>query len=785
MVTDVDAKAGSGARFVGQRVARREDARFLMGRGCFVDDVAIPGALHVAFARSNVARGRIRSVETTAAAAMPGVKAVFAADDLNHLVREWWVDHEGPEGAHRLFRLLADGDVRFVGQPIAMVVADSRYLAEDAVEAIEVDVDFLPPLVDYEVALEEGAPVVHPELGTNLASTQPTIGSPELDPALVSAPVVLTETFRQHRYACVPMETRGILASWDPAREELTVWISTQGPHGVRSLLSRALGLNDTQVRVIMPDVGGGFGQKMNPSGEEIAVALVAHRLGRPVKWIQDRRENLMSDEHSREEQVTVTLAADEDGRFLAAKAEFLQSAGSFRAAMSDTVPFSVMLFPGPYRIPLYAGSGKSTHTNTSIRGGYRGPWMIETVAREQMVDHMAAYLGIDPLELRKRNVIHDEELPYTLPTGMVYDQITAAATLEHAAKLIGYEQLRKQQQEWREQGRLFGIGISLMVEPSSMSFGTMSTEATIVRVGINGQVDVIASSASHGQGLETTIAQVVADELGIDIGQIRVLQGDTDATPAGGGTGGSRSAVLTSGAAREAAQTVRSQMIAIVAHELEASPDDLEIVDGRIQVVGTSTRGTTFAAVARRAYSEPASLPPGQPAGLEAQARYAPNSPVTWSNACHICTCEVDPDTGAVEILRYVVSEDCGVMINPNVVEGQIAGGVVQGIGGVLYEHLMYDEDGNPLATTFVDYLLPTATEVPVIEYGHIETPAPTNPGGHKGLGEGGAIAAPPAVINAVADALAPLGVRPRTQPLAPAELVALIEAATPGQGS
>jgi carbon-monoxide dehydrogenase large subunit len=345
---------------------------------------------------------------------------------------------------------------------------------------------------------------------------------------------------------------------------------------------------------------------------------------------------------------------------------------------------------------------------------------------------------------------------------------------------MIGYEDLRAQQRSWREEGRLIGIGISLLAEPTSMAFGWMSTDAATVRIGPNGRADVVTTGASHGQSLETTLAQVVADELGLDLAKVRVLQGDTDVAPLGPGTGGSRSAVIAGGAARAAAREVRERMLAIVAHELEASPEDLEIVDGRVQVVGTPVKGMSITDVSKKAYTEPASLPPGVPLGLEAQTRYTPETFCTWSNACHICVCEVDPDTGAVEIMRYVVSEDCGVMINPNVVEGQIAGGVVQGIGGVLYENLPYDEAGNPLATTFVDYLLPTATEVPEIEYGHIETPAPTNPGGHKGMGEGGAIASPPAVINAVADALAPLGVTVNSQPLGPADVVALIEAAS-----
>ena len=776
-MTNTHASTSSGAaRFVGQRVPRHEDARFLTGRGVFVDDIVLPGTLHAAFVRSDIARGTITSVDIAAAAGMPGVVAVFTAPELNPLVREWWVDFEGPEGASRPFRLLADHDARFVGEPIAMVVADSRYQAEDALEAVEVDVDPLPAIVDVERALDDGVPPVHPDRESNLVLELPTIGTGDVDAVFAAAPRVLTETYRQHRYACVPMETRGTLASWDPYRQELTVWISTQGPHGVRGLLSRIMGIDDSRIRVIMPDVGGAFGQKMWPRPEELAVAFATHRLGRPVKWIEDRRENLLCGEHAREDHASVSFAVNEHGTILGAKADFLESAGSFPVAASSALLFSAPLFPGPYRIPAYAGAGRTVYTNTAGRGSYRGPWMIETVAREQMIDRVASWLGIDPLELRRRNVIRERDLPYTMASGLVYDQMTAAATLDQAAEIIGYDQLREQQSVWREEGRLVGIGISLLAEPSAMAFGWFATEAASVRIGLNGHADVVTSSASHGQSHETTIAQVVADEVGIDVEHVRVLQGDTATTPFGPGTGGSRSAVALGGAARDAAQQVRAQIMSIASHQLEAAPEDLEIVSGRIRIVGAPTRGATVADVAHTAYLDVAGLPPGQAPGLEAQSRYTPTSPITWSNACHICVCEIDGATGAVEILRYVVSEDCGVMINPAVVEGQIAGGVVQGIGGVLYEHMAYDEHGNPLATTFVDYLLPTAAESPIIEYGHIETPAPTNPGGHKGMGEGGAIGAPPAVINAVADALAPLGVVIRAQPLGPADVVSLI---------
>ena len=395
------------------------------------------------------------------------------------------------------------------------------------------------------------------------------------------------------------------------------------------------------------------------------------------------------------------------------------------------------------------------------------------------MMDCVAARLGLDPLEFRRRNVIKTDELPYTMATGVPYDQMTAADTLEQAAEVIGYDELREQQKAWRAEGRLIGIGISLVTEPTAMAFGWMSTDAATVRIGRNGGVDVYATTASHGQSYETTIAQVVADELGIGIDDVRVIQGgDTAATPIGPGTGGSRSMIPMT-AARQACAELKTRMLAIVAQQLEASPEDLEVVDGRVQVAGTPTRGMSLPEVAALAYTSPGSLPEGVPPGLEAQSRFSPSTFTTWANSCHMCLLEIDPATGAVSILRYVVSEDCGVMINPNVVEGQIAGGVVQGIGGVLYENLKYDEEGNPLATTFMDYLLPTAAEVPDIEYAHIETPALSNPGGHKGLGEGGAISSPPCVINAVADALRPLGAQVRNQPLGPAEIVELIEAA------
>ena len=613
------------------------------------------------------------------------------------------------------------------------------YRAEDAVDAIVVDVEPDDAIVDYERALDSDAPLVHPDTESNLVqSVPPPMPRPDLDEIFASADVVLKETFRQHRYSTVPMETRGIVASWEPYGQQLTIWIATQGPHNVRAYMAQALALDESQVRVIMPDVGGAFGLKMNPRAEELATAAASIKLGRPVKWIQDRRENLGADEQSRGDMATVTVAATHDGVLLGAQADFLEDAGAFPSPQSSATILEAMVFSGPYRLPAFGASGKTIYSNKFGRGAYRGPWMFETVAREQMMDCLATELGMDPLDLRRKNVLRDEDLPYTMPSMMPIDEISAAATLEQAAEAIGYAELRKQQEAWRAEGRLVGIGMALLVEPTAMAFGWMSTDAAIVRVGASGRVDVILSTANHGQSIETTMAQVVADELDIDMSQVRVLNGDTDSAPLGAGTGGSRTTVVPGTAARLASREVRSRIIAIVAHVLEASPDDLEIVTGRVQVKGSPDQGLSIAEVSAIAHTQPASMPEGVPLGLEAQVRYTPEAFCTWSNACHMSLVEIDAATGGVEILRYVVSEDCGIMVNPNVVEGQIAGGVVQGLGGVLLEYQAYDDAGTPLATTFVDYLLPTTTEVPEIEYHHIETPATSNPGGHKGLGEG-----------------------------------------------
>jgi aerobic carbon-monoxide dehydrogenase large subunit len=770
---------GAAARFVGQSVKRREDPRLLAGRGRYADDVTLPGQLHIAFLRSDVAAGRIVRMDTEAARSLPGVRAVLTGAELNPVSGPLWATTMGPPEYGPQMHPLAQDDVRFAGDPIALVVASSRYVAEDACELIEVEIEPTDAVATLEDAMADRAHVVHPELGANVIDA-PRPPDPELEAALAGAAHVVTRTFAMARVTNVPMEGRGLVAQWDGHAGELRVWPSTQSPHEIKNFAGRVLGIPANRVRVEFGDVGGGFGQKMFPTREEAAVLLAAKIVGSPVKWIEDRRENLISANQARHDIATLTMAVDEEGHFLAATFDLLEGVGSFPPGGGTGAGGMLvsLMFTGPYRIPKVGFSSRTVFTNTCGKAAYRGPWAVETIAREQMVDAVAREIGMDPLELRRRNVIHGSELPYALPSGMVYDLVTVDETLEQAAQKVGWEQLRKEQEAARAEGRHLGLGLSLFVEPSAVAFGPWATEQATVRIDVSGQVEVLVGSGSHGHSIETTIPQVVADHLGCALNDVVVRQGGD--TPYGPGTGGSRTAVILGGAAQSAATTLRQKVVSVAAHMLEAAPEDLEVSGSVVSVAGTPTKAVTFGELAGTAYLNPAALPPGTEPGLEASTRFQPPAPFTWSNACHACLCEVDRDTGMVKLLKFVVSEDCGVMINPMVVEGQIAGGVVQGIGEALYEEMAYDPDGNPLATTFMDYLIPTAAEVPELEYGHVETPS-ASLGGYKGLGEGGAIGSPAAVANAINDALAGLGVNVNQFPLSPARILQAIEGANP----
>ncbi len=769
--------SANAARYVGARIQRTEDARLLTGRGSYVDDIVLPRMLHARFVRSTVARAKIRSIDTTAAEAMPGVHFVFTAADLNPDAKEQWHTSIGRDGPETPRPPLAHDEVRFVGDPVALVVADTLTIAHDAAERVDIDYDQLPAVVDYRTAAECDE-LVHEAHGSNVVAELNGLPLKAMQSELDAAAHVVTETISQHAYVPAPLECRGLIVDYSNGTGELTIYSATQSPHEVRMFCARLLGIPEHRVRVIMRDTGGGFGQKILVQRDEMCLMLAARKVGAPVKWVEDRRENLLSAGKSRQEHGLSTMAFDEEGHITAAHIAFVQDCGAYPSPWPLMTAAAVgVFFPGPYRVPRAGFSAQTLYTNTVGRTAYRGPWQFESLAREVLLDIAARRMDIDPAELRRRNILKRDELPFMNPNGMTYDNISAYETLEQALEILDYEAFRKEQAAARDEGRYLGVGISSYVEPSTPGYGYYGTEAATIRIEPSGAINVYIAGGSTGNSLETTVIQLAADALGADIADVHTIQGDTALTGFGAGAAGSRSGSMTAGAVNETASILRERIRAIAAHKLEAAVDDIELAESRAFVRGTPTIGISLGQIAELAYFQPQTLPPGIPAGLEASARYAATNTSIWVNATHVCTCEVDPATGRVELLRYIVSEDCGPMINPDVVEGQIAGGVVQGIAGVLYEHLAYDDEGNPLATTFMDYLVPSAAEIPSIEYGHIETPSP-GPGGIKGVGEGGAIGAPPAVVNAVADALSPFGVTITQLPLSPARIVEMLKA-------
>jgi aerobic carbon-monoxide dehydrogenase large subunit len=771
------ATPGSPAgRYVGQTVHRKEDRRLVTGHGSYVADVPMPGMLHAAFLRSEVARAGLVSVNVEPARQHPGVVAVFI-----------WADFHEKTGAAYHVMLgeelvvpppLAITDVRHVGDPIAVVIATDRYTAEDACDLIEVDFDVQQAVVNYATAGDDTTNLVHAGWGlaSNVMFDVPfTPMAADLDEAFASAAHVVECTIEQNRYVCVPMETRGITASWNSGRQELDVICSTQSVHETKNFFSRYLQIPEAAIRVSARDVGGGFGQKMFVFREECAIVLASRELGRPVQWIEDRRENLIAAGHSRNELGRVRLAISGDGIIEAITIDHVADVGAYPPCPAT---MDLLLLPGPYKIGRMGFSSKLVWTNTMGKTAYRGPWMFETTAREMALDYAAREIGMDPIELRRRNLLAQSDLPFTSPSGNVFDEVTPLESLEQVVAMINVEAFRAEQAVARAEGRLLGLGMCAYVEPTSMNVASLHSEACTVRVDTNGKVVAYLSTTNHGQSIETTMAQIVAEHLGVDYDDVTIIQADTNAAPYGPGTGGSRTAVIAGGAARGATLAVRDKALAIAAHMLEAAPEDLDIDAGLINVKGTPTRSVTLAEVSKMAYNTSDLLPAELGSGLEATVRFKPTRFPTWSNATHACIIEIDQSTWLPHIVRYVVSEDCGNMINPQVVDGQIFGGVVQGIGGVLFENMSYDGDGNPLTTTFLDYLLPTAGEVPTIEIGHVHNESTTNPGGFKGMGEGGAIGSHAAVANAVADALAHLGIKVTKTPLGPQDIFELVEA-------
>jgi carbon-monoxide dehydrogenase large subunit len=778
----------TAGRFVGRSVRRVEDPRLLTGRGRYTDDVDLPRTLELAFVRSPVPHATIASVDLAAARTAPGVERVLAIGDLDELgIGEMPLTSVMPGQRCVSYPLLARGRVRFVGEPVAVVVAESRYLAEDAAELVEVEYDPLPVVTDPLQALEPDAPLLHEEWGTN-EIVGISNASGDVERALAEADVVVRERFRSHRYTSVPLEGRAAVA--DVGEDGvLTFRLSSQAPHRARTHLAALLGWPEHRLRVVTPFVGGGFGLKDHFYSEEALVALVAVQSGRPARWVEDRHEHFIASVHAREQLHDVELAARADGTILGLRDRIVADYGG-RLERVGIGPLGTTLvaMPGPYRFSSYRADAVAVATNKVPSGGYRGFGITQAVfVMERAVDRLARELGMDPAELRRLNFVRPDEFPYASASGLAYDSGDYGAALDRALELAEYDAWRERQAAWRGEGRYVGVGICSYVELTGLGPSKLLAaiglkiggyESASVRMDPQGRVTVATGIMSTGQGHATTLAQVCADALGVALEDVVVLQGDTAVTPyAPAGSIGSRGAVLGGAAVLVASRRLERKIAHIGAHMLEASPDDVDVAGGAVFVRGSADRAISVARVAHEAHLAH-DLPEGMAPGLEERESFDPEN-LTFAYATHVAVVEVDPETGRVSFHRYAVVHDCGTLINPMIVEGQMVGGIAQGVGGALLEELAYTDDGQLATTSFMDYLLPTAAEVPEVVLDHTETPSPHVPGGMKGAGEGGAIGPPAAIANAVEDALAPLGVKVTETPLTPAGVWRLIQAA------
>ena len=757
-------------RFVGARVSRVEDPRLLRGQGQYVADVNVPGMLSVAFVRSPHAAARIAKIDTRVAAGMPGVVAVWTAMDAR-----LQIVHQDQDLTQTV---LASGQVRFVGEPVVAVIAQDAYLAEDAADAVEIEYDAQEPVLDARGSHHDEPRQVHAGR-SNVVFTRTTT-TDGFQEAFSSAPRHVSLTFTTKRQAATPIEPRAVAALPDPFGERLTVYVTHQSPHEVRRQLAQILGWPEQRVHVVVPEVGGGFGIKAMFYPEYAVVAEAARRLGRPVKWVSDRREAFLSDAHARDAAHVVEVAFTDAGRILAVQDHIYGDTGAwplwnFPGAVGEATWAADML-PGPYQIPHVSIEITVVFSNKAPLGPYRGVGgPIGAQVQEGIIEGVARALGRDPVEIRRVNLIEDDQFPYRSATGQLYDQGSYGASMDAALRLINLEKFRDDQRRLRREGRYLGLGLCVFVEPSAFAeseAGSVPYESVELRMDTSGTVTATCGLGPTGQGHETTLAQIIAGQLGIRVQDVTVLHGDTDNAPVGGGTGGSRSGTIGGGAALSASARLKDKIVTLAAHMLEASRDDIVLADGRAEVTGVPGHGVPIADIARRAYLEVGALPEGVEPGLEVLVRYKPPMAATYSNGTHAAVVEVDVQSGLIQVLDYVAVNDCGVVINPTIVEGQIQGGVAQGIGSALLEELHYDEAGQLTTTSLMDYLLPTFVDVPPMRVEHMETPS-LSLGGFKGMGEGSLIASPPAVANAITDALAPFGVLVTDIPVSPDQVL------------
>ncbi len=768
---------GAGLKWVGRAIRRLEDPALITGRGRFTHD--LPATHWLRFVRSPVAAGKIKNI------AAPAGAAVITAADLKGLKPIRPMLHKfnyRPVGQP----ILADGQVRFTGEIVAAVIAASEAEAEDLVDQVEIDIEQTEPLIDARAALAPGAPQIHAEAPGNVI-VEGAMQTPEFDKVWASAAKIVTVEALSRRQNATPMEARGGHAAYDAATGRVTLTCTTQMPHLTRTAIADVLGIAESELRVIAPDVGGGFGQKMSLAAEYVLLVWLARKLKSTVGWREDRRENLIAGFHSRDQYLTLQAAFDKNAKLLALKPDVVANVGAYSCypTTCGVEPLMAMAeMPGPYDFRAYSCRARGVVTNTCTMAPYRGvsrPAL--TFALERAMDKAAAAFGLDPVDIRRRNLI--EKFPYTSVTGLVFDEATYKQTLEMAVQEVDLPAFRRRQKEARAKGRHLGIGFATFSERTgygSSAFAARGAEivpgweTVIVTIDPSGCVEARIGSSPHGQGLGTALAQIIADEIGVAPEAIKVMHGDTDTTPYGWGTFASRSLVIAGGASLIAAKKVRAKLIKIASHLLEAAADDIVLEDGKAKVAGTD-RSIGIARMAREAYTQTHKFKGEIEPGLTETGTYDPDG--TFSNACHVALVEVDVETGRTAIERYVVAEDAGRIVNPMIADGQVCGGIAQGIGNALLEEIVYDDSGNILTSTLADYLPPTAHEIPPIELHHMETPSTQSNTRAKGLGEGGAIGAPAAVINAINDALAPFGVEIDEMPATPQRIRAALRRA------
>lgn len=775
-------------KLVGERVKRREDPRLIQGRGTYVDDLKIVGMQHLAFKRSDIAHGRIRSVDVSAALAMDGVEAVFTGAEIAELLGPMPIGTPFPSPPHRA---VATDVVRYAGEPVAVVVASNRYTARDAADAIVVDIEPLPAVVDLEKAMTGQPAVIHQDFPNNLAvalvpsgtgvSPDGTVDDTAIDKAFAAAEVVISQRMVNQRLVPNAMEPRGVLAHFEPGKGSMTIWSSTQNPHILRTMIAAMTGLGQDQVRAIAPEVGGGFGAKINIYGEEYVAAVVSKQLGVPVKWIEDRSEAFVATTHGRDILGYIDIAANRDGKVLGLKMRLIADIGAYNMLLTAAIPTLTMLMAnGTYDIPAIRTTLTEVFTNKTPTDAYRGAGRPEaTYFVERAMDMLARELKMDPAALRRRNFIPANKFPYATQMGAVYDSGDYDKALDAALKACDWPALVAQRDAARKDGRLVGLGLAMYVEvcglgPSS-SLPTGGWEHSQVTIERDGRISATTGASPHGQGNETTFAQMLADQFSVPLEHITILHGDTGVVKQGIGTFGSRSQAVGGTALHLAGAKVKAKMARFAAALLEAHEDDIVFENGRIGVKGAPASSKAFAEVAGYAYV-PVPLPPGLEPGLSDEAFFEPANN-TYPFGCHISMLEIDRETGEPTLLKLVAADDAGNLINPLIVEGQIHGGLAQGVGQAMIEEAVYSDDGQLLTGSFMDYAMPRATDFPRFEMVSTVTPTPVNPLGAKGVGEAGTLGSTPCIVNAAVDALSEFGVKHVDMMLRPEKLWRLIK--------